>query len=72
VITGLQSASLLQGRYCETLHSQLAAQEDKRKSEKKGKLIGDGLPRLLTDPDFIMRVANQEEDQERQEVKLQA
>ena len=61
VIAGLQGAALLQGCYCDTLQSQLAAQEEKSKSKKKGKLVGDGLPWLLTDQDFIMRVQNHED-----------
>ena len=56
VIAGLHGAVLLQGCYCDTLQSQLATQEEKRKGKKKGKLVGDGLPWLLTDPDFIMWV----------------
>jgi hypothetical protein len=53
MITGLQSATVLQGKYCETVHSQLAGDEEKKKGTKKGRLMGDGLPRLLTDADFI-------------------
>jgi hypothetical protein len=71
VIAGLQSAALLQGRYCDTLHHQLAAQEEKSLSKKKGKLVGDGLPRLLTDPEFIMRVQDHEDTQEREAVELE-
>ena len=71
VFAGLQGAALLQGRYCDTLQSQLAAQEEKSKGKKKGKLVGDGLPRLLTDQDFIMRVQNHEDAQEQQAVALE-
>ena len=71
VIAGLQGAALLQGRYCDTLQSQLAAQEEKSRSKKKGRLVGDGLPWLLTDLDFIMRVQNHEDAQEQQAAELE-
>ncbi|KIK76971.1 hypothetical protein PAXRUDRAFT_779528 [Paxillus rubicundulus Ve08.2h10] len=40
--------------FCERLSSQLAAQEEKQKNaqKKQGKLVGDGLPRLLTSDKF--------------------
>ena len=71
VIAGLQGTALLQGHYCDTLQSQLTAQEEKSKGKKKGKLVGDGLPRLLTDQDFIMWVQNHEDAQEQQAVALE-
>jgi hypothetical protein len=64
----LQGAVLLQGCYCDTLQSQLTAQN---KGKKKGKLVGDGLPQLLTDQDFIMQVQNHEDAQEQQAVVLE-
>ena len=56
VITGLQSTSILNGTYCDLVHSQLAAQEHKKKSQKKGKLVGDGMLRLLSAEMFVQQV----------------
>lgn len=66
IIVGLQSAAVLQGKYCETVRSQLAGDEEKKKATKKGRLMGDGLPRLLTDPDFIAQVAKHDDNQARE------
>jgi hypothetical protein len=56
VIAGLQSTSILNGTYCDLVCSQLAAQEHKKKSQKKGKLVGDGMPRLLSAEMFVQQV----------------
>ena len=50
----MQSSVVLQAMFYERLSSQLAAQEEKQKSahKKKGKLVGDGLPRELTGDEF--------------------
>jgi hypothetical protein len=73
-LTRMQSTVVLQSMFCERLSSQLAAQEEKQKSahKKKGKLVGDGLPRLLTGDEFHNRVvehekATVEEDMVREE-----
>jgi hypothetical protein len=42
VLAGLQSAMVLQGKYCETVQSQLAGDEEKKCGTKKGGLVGDG------------------------------
>ncbi|KAJ7059991.1 hypothetical protein C8F01DRAFT_1370234 [Mycena amicta] len=44
--------------YCDLLRQQLGATEEarKRKAWKNGRLVGDGLPRLLTSVDFINHV----------------
>ncbi|KAJ7890342.1 hypothetical protein B0H13DRAFT_1602433 [Mycena leptocephala] len=52
----MQSALVLNGAYCDLVRSQLAAQEDKKNRKKKGRLVGDGLPRLLTAREFVRRV----------------
>ena len=39
---GLQGAALLQACYCNTLQSQLMAQEEKSRSKKEGKVMGMG------------------------------
>ncbi|KIK84662.1 hypothetical protein PAXRUDRAFT_152869 [Paxillus rubicundulus Ve08.2h10] len=54
-LTKMHSAVVLQSMFCDRLSSQLAAQEEKQKKnaqKKKGKLVGDGLPRLLTSDEF--------------------
>jgi DDE superfamily endonuclease len=64
-LLGLQSTAVLHDRYCEIVRSQLAGQEEKKLGKRKGKLVGDGMPRLLTDADFIARVVAHTEEQER-------
>ncbi|KAG1775880.1 hypothetical protein EV702DRAFT_941050, partial [Suillus placidus] len=44
--------------YCKTLLSQLAAQEEKKLARKWEKLVGDGLPRLLTGDEFYHSVVD--------------
>jgi len=66
VLAGLQSATVLQAKYCEEVQSQLAGNEEKKQGTKKGRLMGDGLPRLLTDSAFIDRVAEHEGNQKRE------
>jgi hypothetical protein len=66
VLAGLQSATVLQSKYCEEVRSQLAGNEEKKRGTKKGRLMGDGLPRLLTNPAFIDRVAEHEGNQKRE------
>jgi len=56
VIAGLQSTSILNGVYCDLIRGQLTAQEDKKKSQKKGKLVGDGMPCLLLAEMFVQQV----------------
>ncbi|KAJ7438902.1 hypothetical protein B0H11DRAFT_1752326 [Mycena galericulata] len=52
----MQSCLVLNGAYCDVVRGQLAAQEESRKKKAKGRLVGDGLPRLLTSADFVERV----------------
>ncbi len=65
VNVGLQSSLVLQDAHNKRLRAQLGAQELNKKRKSNEKLIGDGLPRLLTGPDFVDRVirfkATQEE-----------
>jgi hypothetical protein len=56
-MVAMQSALVLNGTYCDLVRSQLAAQEEKKNKKKKGRLVGDGLPRLLTAREFVRRVA---------------
>jgi hypothetical protein len=55
---GMQSTAVLQEMYCKTLSSQLAAQEEKKVVRKREKLVGDGLPRLLTRDEFYHLVVD--------------
>ncbi|KAK7028748.1 hypothetical protein R3P38DRAFT_2525562 [Favolaschia claudopus] len=55
-IISMQSSLVLNGAYCDVVQGQLAAQEESRKSKQKGRLVGDGLPRLLTSNEFMRRV----------------
>ncbi|KAJ7937495.1 hypothetical protein B0H13DRAFT_1504863, partial [Mycena leptocephala] len=57
----MQSALVLNGAYVDVVRGQLAAQEKKKKGNKKGLLVGDGLPRLLTSREFVQRVAEFEQ-----------
>jgi len=56
--------------FCDRLSSQLAAQEEKQRNakKKKGKLFGDGLPRLLTGDDFFDRVVDFENTAAEEEI----
>ncbi|KAJ6549852.1 hypothetical protein B0H19DRAFT_850593, partial [Mycena capillaripes] len=55
-MVAMQSALVLNGVYCDLVRGQLQAQEDKKNRKKKGRLVGDGLPRLLTAREFVRRV----------------
>lgn len=62
----LQAASILNELYCGKLRTQLAHQEEKKRAEKgKGKLMGDGLPCMLTGDDFYKKVVNHEANQQK-------
>ncbi|KAG1795027.1 uncharacterized protein HD556DRAFT_1217952, partial [Suillus plorans] len=56
VIT-LQASNILNEMYCSKLRSQLANQESKKHGGKdSGKILGDGLPRLLSGDEFYEQV----------------
>ncbi|KAG0698438.1 hypothetical protein DFH29DRAFT_810327 [Suillus ampliporus] len=62
----LQAANILDELYCSKLRGQLANQELKKCSKKRGgKLMGDGLPRLLSGDEFYERVVEAETEQRR-------
>ncbi|KAF9236166.1 hypothetical protein BU15DRAFT_50481 [Melanogaster broomeanus] len=62
----LQAANVLNEMYCNMLRGQLAKQEEKgRKGKGKGKLMGDGLPRLLSSDEFYEKVVVCEEAQKK-------
>ncbi|KAF9470034.1 hypothetical protein BDN70DRAFT_779237, partial [Pholiota conissans] len=53
----LQATNVLNEIYCNKLRFQLAYKEEtKKKKTQKGKLVGDGLPRMLTGDAFYERV----------------
>ncbi|KAF8961219.1 hypothetical protein BDZ97DRAFT_1606419, partial [Flammula alnicola] len=53
----MQSSLVLNGAYVDSVRHQLEAQEEAKKNkQKKGRLVGDGLPRLLTSRSFTERV----------------
>lgn len=56
-ILQLQAANILNESYCNKLRFELAYKEEKENAPKqRGKLVGDGLPRLLSGDDFFERV----------------
>ncbi|KAG1721217.1 hypothetical protein EDB19DRAFT_1646620 [Suillus lakei] len=57
---GLQAASVLQIQYCNQVHGQLAAQEEKAGRKKGTRLVGDGLPCMLTGDVFVAQVITHE------------
>lgn len=64
----LQAANILNEAYCSRLRGQLAHKEDKKANPKgKGKLMGDGLPCLLSGDWFYERVVEAEAWQRREE-----
>ena len=54
----LQATMVLQCLYCARVRQQLSAKEvkDDQKGKKAGRLLGDGLPHLLTDDEFYERI----------------
>lgn len=58
----MQSSLVLNGAYCNLVCSQLAAQEESKKKKTKGRLVGDGLPRLLLSSAFVKRVVEFHDD----------
>jgi hypothetical protein len=71
-MVAMQSALVLNGAYVDAVRGQLAAQEKKKaRGNKKGRLVGDGLPRLLTSRDFVNRVAEFERDARKKAEELE-
>jgi hypothetical protein len=66
----MQSALVLNGAYVDLVRGQLAAQEKKKIEKKKGRLVGDGLPRLLTSREFVRRVTEFEKNAREKEEGL--
>ena len=55
-VINLQASNILNKIYCNKLRFQLAYQERKKDSTVRGKLVGDGMPRLLSGDDFYEKV----------------
>ncbi|KAJ7468837.1 hypothetical protein B0H11DRAFT_1732033 [Mycena galericulata] len=66
----MQSALVLNGAYCDLVRGQLAAQEESKKKKRKGRLVGDGMPRLLTSTEFVRRVEAFHKESEVKEAEL--
>ncbi|KAF5334791.1 hypothetical protein D9611_012962 [Ephemerocybe angulata] len=67
-----QAANILNEAYCNKLRFQLAAKEEKGKKKGKGKLMGDGLPRMLTGDEFYEKVVQFTEWQKEEEARKAA
>lgn len=65
-VIALQASNILNEMYCAKIRSQLAHQESKKQAGNNGgKILGDGLPRLLSGDVFYERVVQFEEAQTR-------
>lgn len=61
---------LLQTRYCESVRQQLETAEKKKDDPARGgKLVGDGMPKVLTSADFVARVQEHTAAQAAQEAE---
>ncbi|KAF8148314.1 hypothetical protein K438DRAFT_1779644 [Mycena galopus ATCC 62051] len=69
-LVAMQSALVLNGAYVDLVRGQLAAQEKKKSDKKRGRLVGDGLPRLLTSREFVRRVTEFEKNAREKEEGL--
>ncbi|TBU21403.1 hypothetical protein BD311DRAFT_597456, partial [Dichomitus squalens] len=65
-VINLQAAVVLQGGYLDEVHQQMQGRKQKKAGKKPGgKLVGDGLPRLLNEDGFIDEVFKHEQAQKR-------
>lgn len=65
----LQSSLVLQDAHTKRLRAQLGAQELRSKKKSSMKLVGDGLPRLLTGSEFLDRVTRHKVMQDEREAE---
>ncbi|KZP23536.1 hypothetical protein FIBSPDRAFT_684112, partial [Athelia psychrophila] len=66
----LQASAVLNQMYCDLLRKQLThKEEEKKKGKGKGRLVGDGMPRLLTSDEFYERVVEFQAAQEREDTE---
>jgi len=63
----MQASNILNQAFTRRLQAQLAAKEEKKGKGKKTKLVGDGLPRMLTADDFYDLARQKEDEMEREE-----
>jgi len=71
LVNGLQAAGVLQGIYCERVCRELATQEGKKGKKKgKGKIVNDGLPKLLTGNAFHAHTVHIITEQEQEQATL--
>ncbi len=69
-VINIQAASVLQGVYLDRVQERMQSQEEKEgRPKKKGKLLGDGRPRLLDDDVFVAHVAEHEKTQRQKELE---
>ncbi|PPQ82632.1 hypothetical protein CVT25_007560 [Psilocybe cyanescens] len=64
----LQASNILNEAYASCLKNQLAMKEEKKMKKKATKLVGDGLPRLLT-ADTFYKLAKEKEKKVREEAQ---
>ncbi|KAF8217299.1 hypothetical protein K438DRAFT_1443266, partial [Mycena galopus ATCC 62051] len=67
----MQLSLVLNGAYCDVVRGQLSAQEASKKQNKQGRLVGDGMPRLLTATAFVERVVAFHDAAEKKAAELQ-
>ncbi|KZP28034.1 hypothetical protein FIBSPDRAFT_729746 [Athelia psychrophila] len=70
MVAGLQGAAVLPGRYCDMVRGHLAGNETAKK-KKSNKVVGDRMPRLLTDAAFIEIVRDHESTMARKAAALE-
>ncbi|KAE9403813.1 hypothetical protein BT96DRAFT_917207, partial [Gymnopus androsaceus JB14] len=69
----LQAANILNEAYCKGLREQLAFREGKKDRKGKGRrLMGDGLPVLLSGNDFYERVVEFDRENTKKEKRKEA
>ncbi|KAF8995505.1 hypothetical protein BDQ17DRAFT_1211977, partial [Cyathus striatus] len=59
-----QASNLLNEMYCKKVQVELASKENKKKKKGLGKLMGDGLPRMLSGDEFYQKVVERTEQQQ--------
>ncbi|CAK5268883.1 unnamed protein product [Mycena citricolor] len=60
---------VIQTTYIRRVRGQLEAEDEKKKKKRKGHLVGDGLPRVLTHPNFVCQVRHTNEVNKQKEAE---
>ncbi|KAJ8074641.1 hypothetical protein PM082_022219 [Marasmius tenuissimus] len=68
----LQATCVMQNLYCDQVWKQLLAKEEKGQKIKRGKLMGDGLLKMLTSDEYYQKVVEHEEAQKVDEEEKRA